>query len=134
VRQDREPTRLLCRWVETSNTSPNGTWASCVARPAAVTRSQATLKELNDCLRGGYGTPEDDDFTVEWHDHVCSRRALRYAETARQLEIRLKRCHPANRTSVAETLAAARAGEGATVFDWPVEIFEDQVPGALVLC
>lgn len=28
VRQNREPTRLLCLWVETSNTSPNGTGAS----------------------------------------------------------------------------------------------------------
>ncbi|MFJ7075465.1 barstar family protein [Streptomyces sp. NPDC098781] len=91
------------------------------------------LDALNDCLRGGFGTPENDDFTVEWHDHAASRRALGHAETARQLEIRLGRCHPANRPSVAERLAAARAGEGPTVFDWLVEVFEDQVPGALVL-
>ncbi len=31
MRQDREPTGLLCRWVETSNTSLNGTGALCVA-------------------------------------------------------------------------------------------------------
>ncbi|BBC29460.1 hypothetical protein SGFS_007540 [Streptomyces graminofaciens] len=29
-----EPTRLLCQWVETSNTSPNGTGASCAAHPS----------------------------------------------------------------------------------------------------
>lgn len=46
MRQNTEPTRLLCLWVETSNTSPNGTGASCVARPVRVTRSVARLKTL----------------------------------------------------------------------------------------
>lgn len=48
MRQNTEPTRLLCLWVETSNTSPNGTGASCVAHTAGVTRSVATLKQLTD--------------------------------------------------------------------------------------
>lgn len=38
--------RLLCRWVETSNTSLDGTGASCVAGPETLTRSVTTLKEL----------------------------------------------------------------------------------------
>ncbi|MFJ4879585.1 barstar family protein [Streptomyces sp. NPDC088745] len=29
-----------------------------------------------DCLSGGYGTPQDGDFTIEWRDHDVSRRAL----------------------------------------------------------
>ncbi|MFD8731164.1 barstar family protein [Streptomyces sp. NPDC059611] len=91
------------------------------------------LDSFNDCLRGGFGTPDDDDFAVEWHDHTYSQRALGHAETARQLEIRLGRCHHANRPRVAEELVAARASKGPTVFDWLVEIFDDQVPGALVL-
>jgi hypothetical protein len=48
--QKTEPTRLLCLWVETSNTSPNGTGASCVAGMDPVTRSVATLKELSEPL------------------------------------------------------------------------------------
>ncbi|MDH6222964.1 hypothetical protein M2283_010316, partial [Streptomyces pseudovenezuelae] len=32
---------------ETSNTSPNGTGASCVAHTSSVTRSVATLKQLS---------------------------------------------------------------------------------------
>ncbi|MEU5370550.1 barstar family protein [Streptomyces sp. NPDC005951] len=92
------------------------------------------LDSFNDCLRGGFGTPDDDDFAVEWHDHTYSQRALGHAETARQLEIRLGRCHHTNRSTVAEELAAARAGKGPTVFDRLVEIFDDQVPGALRLC
>ncbi|MFD7321572.1 barstar family protein [Streptomyces sp. NPDC059875] len=91
------------------------------------------LDAFNDCLRGGYGTPDDGDFTVEWHDHASSREALGHPETARQLEIRLTRCHPTHRARVAEEIAEARAGRGPTVFDWLVEIFEDEAPGVLVL-
>ncbi|WP_405982628.1 barstar family protein [Streptomyces sp. NBC_00158] len=91
------------------------------------------LDAFNDCLRGGFGTPEDGRFTLEWHDHRQSRRALGHAETARVLEDRLGRCHPTNREGVARDLAAAREGRGPTVFDWLVEIIEHQAPGALLL-
>jgi hypothetical protein len=54
---------------------------------------------------------------------------LGYPETVRQLELRLARCHRTNRISVAVDLAAARHGEGRTVFDWIVDFFaEQQVP------
>ncbi|MER5727474.1 barstar family protein [Streptomyces sp. NPDC002138] len=91
------------------------------------------LDAFNDCLRGDYGTPDDRDFLFEWYDHELSRERLGHAETARQLELRLTRCHPTNRESVAEKLAAARRGEGPTVFDWLTEIMEDRAPGALRL-
>ncbi|MGW7634856.1 barstar family protein [Streptomyces decoyicus] len=93
-----------------------------------------SLDAFSDCLRGGFGTPEDDDFKVEWHDHDRSRQALGHAETARQLETQLGRCHFTNRDRIAEELAAARSGRGGTVFDWLIEIFEDETPGKLVLC
>ncbi|MGW4176316.1 hypothetical protein [Streptomyces rubiginosohelvolus] len=44
-----------------------------------------------------------------------------------------ERCHHTNRPGVAEELAAARSSRGSTVFDWLVEIFDDEVPGALLL-
>lgn len=91
------------------------------------------LDAFNDCLRGGFGTPEDDDYIVEWHHHEQSRAALGYPETVRQLERRLARCHPSNRPAVRADLEAARAGQGPTVFDWLAEIFEDQIPGRLRL-
>ena len=65
---------------------------------------------------------------VEWRDHEVSRFNLGYEETVRQLELRLARCHPSNRPRVQADLDAARAGQGPTVFDWLVEIFEDQIP------
>jgi RNAse (barnase) inhibitor barstar len=91
------------------------------------------LDAFADCLRGGYGTPEDGDYVIEWREHEASRRHLGHPETARQLEIRLARCHPTNRPSVSAELAQARAGRGPTVFDWLVEIIEDEHPGGLRL-
>ena len=53
-----------------------------------------------------------------------TRRFLRsvWAETVRQLERRLERCHPTNRRSVKAQLRNAQNNKGATVFDWLVEI------------
>ncbi|KJS57387.1 barstar family protein [Streptomyces rubellomurinus] len=91
------------------------------------------LDSFADCLRGGYGTPDDGDWVIEWRDHETSRRRLGYPETVRQLELRQTRCHPANREQVAADLAAARAGKGPTVFDWLVRIIEEEHPGGLRL-
>ncbi|MGW1055914.1 barstar family protein [Streptomyces sp. NPDC002521] len=91
------------------------------------------LDSFADCLSGGFGTPDDGDFVVEWREHQVSREHLGHPETARQLEIRLSRCHPDNRPQVSAELTEARGGRGATVFDWLTEIFEDRAPGALRL-
>ena len=84
------------------------------------------LDSLNDCLRGGFGTPEDMPFRFVWSRSEHSRLALGYPETVRQLEVRLAHCHPTNRVIVQAELAAARRSEGQTVFDWLVGIFMDQ--------
>jgi RNAse (barnase) inhibitor barstar len=86
------------------------------------------LDAFNDILRGGFGTPEGG-FELVWKDHAISRDRLGYGETVRQLEMRLLRCHPTNRDSVAADLAAAKAHSGPTVFDWLVEIIRDHGPG-----
>ncbi|MFD8260175.1 barstar family protein [Streptomyces griseoluteus] len=91
------------------------------------------LDAFADCLSGGMGAPDDDDYVVEWRDHQVSREFLSYPETVRQLEIRLSHCHPTNRSSVSADLAAARDGLGSTVFDWLVEIFNRRAPGVLRL-
>ncbi|MGW2254740.1 barstar family protein [Kitasatospora sp. NPDC001660] len=91
------------------------------------------LDAFADCLSGGPGGPEADDYVVEWHDHVVSREHLGCPETVRQLELRLARCHPSNRAAVEARLAAAHDRRGQTVFDQIVEIFESRAPGALHL-
>jgi RNAse (barnase) inhibitor barstar len=79
------------------------------------------LDALNDILRGGFGTPEGG-FTIRWLHHTVSAERLGYPETVRQLELRLSRCHPSNRSSVTDDLMQAQRGEGATVFDWLLDI------------
>src|SRR3979490_1591580 len=95
------------------------------------TRNRSQTRELKlDFARGGFGTPEDGDFAIEWRDHEISRRNLGYPETLRQLQIRLSRCHPTNGPFVRADLEAAQARHGTTVFDWLVEIINDQAPRA----
>lgn len=81
------------------------------------------LDAFNDVLRGGFGTPTP--FKLRWHNHKESRKRLGYAETIRQLEIRISRCHPDNVPQIEQDLQKARAHEGPTVFDWLVEIIRD---------
>ncbi|KND31494.1 barstar family protein [Streptomyces acidiscabies] len=91
------------------------------------------LDALVDCLRGGFGTPDDGDYLIEWHHHDVSREHLGHPETTRQLELRLARCHPTNRSSVLADLTAAREGRGDTVYDWLLTTFESHAPGVLRL-
>jgi hypothetical protein len=93
----------------------------------------SNLDAFADCLSGGFRTPDDDDHVVEWRDHRVSRGCPGYPETARQLEIRLSRCHPMARPTVGAGLAAAREGRGTTVFGRLVEIFDERAPGILRL-
>lgn len=82
------------------------------------------LDAFNDILRGGFGTP-DDGFVLCWKNSSLSRDRLGYAETIRQLENRLRRCHPSNRQRVERELLCAKEGIGPTVFEWLVEIIQD---------
>jgi hypothetical protein len=86
------------------------------------------LDGFNDVLRGGFGTPPEG-FMIRWKNHDLSRERLAYPETVRQLELRLARCHPANRVSVSRDLQLAKIQRGPTVFDWLIEIIRVHGPG-----
>jgi RNAse (barnase) inhibitor barstar len=86
------------------------------------------LDAFNDVLRGGFGTP-NEGFTLRWSNSAAARALLDYPETIRQLQLRLERCHPANRERVQRELSDAERGLGPTVFDWLVEIISDHGPG-----
>lgn len=64
------------------------------------------LDAFDDTLSGGCGTP-DEGFTLRWKNHEISRGRLGYAETVRQLELRLARCHPTARARVRRLEAGA---------------------------
>src|SRR4051812_358837 len=83
---------------------------------------------FNDILRGGFGTP-DGAFVLRWLQSARSRECLGYPETIRYLEAKVVRCHPENVPYVKEELAAARRGEGTTVFDILVEIIRSHGDG-----
>ncbi|MEU0150180.1 barstar family protein [Streptomyces sp. NPDC006288] len=92
------------------------------------------LDAFADCLGGGFGTPGDGSFVIEWRDHAQSADALGHAETARRLERLLPRVHPTGRAGLERELAEARAGRGPTLFDQLVEIITDRTePGTLRL-
>ncbi|MDQ3009294.1 MAG: barstar family protein [Acidobacteriota bacterium] len=81
------------------------------------------LDAFNDILRGGFGTPEEG-FILQWKNSTISRQQLGYPETIRQLTLRLEHCHPSNKLYVQSDLEQAKKEQGATVFDWLVEIIQ----------
>src|SRR5262245_2415118 len=81
------------------------------------------LDAFNDILRGGFGTPEEG-FVLRWNNADISRQRLSYVETERQLTLRLERCHPSNKLFVKNDLERAKKEQGATVFDWLIEIIQ----------
>jgi RNAse (barnase) inhibitor barstar len=85
------------------------------------------LDAFRDILSGLFGP--DEPYTLRWRHAAVSIEALGHPETVRQLEMRLKHCHPDNRERVRQELADARAGRGPTVFDWLIEIIRDHGPG-----
>lgn len=85
------------------------------------------LDAFNDILRGGFGTPEEG-FIIRWNNADLSRHRLGYDETVRQLQLKLGRCHPANRESISAEFNDAADQKGPTVFDWLVEIIRDHGP------
>src|SRR5262249_18409675 len=86
------------------------------------------LNAFNDILRGGFGTPEEG-FILKWKNSDISRQRLGYAETARQLTLRLEHCHPSNKQFVKSDLEQAKKERGATVFDWLIEIIQTHCRG-----
>lgn len=80
------------------------------------------LDALDEILCGGaFGL--ESQFEVVWKNAELSQQNLSYAETERQLALRLAACHPLNRPQVSEALQLARLKKGPTVFDWLMDIF-----------
>ncbi len=81
------------------------------------------LDSFSDCLSGGFGTPEDDDFEFRIQSSDATRESLGYAETLRWRIAQRARVHPANRVIWDGYISDARHRRGQTVFDILVEIF-----------
>ncbi|MGV3622928.1 MAG: barstar family protein [Archangium sp.] len=63
---------------------------------------------------------------VQWTHAARSREQLGHAETARWLEDHLPKVHPSNREAWEFRLAAARRGEGETLFDALTDVMRER--------
>src|SRR5688572_21769138 len=98
-----------------------------ITRALGVSEWGRNLDAFNDILRGGFGTP-DGGFVLRWRSSQLASQHLGYPETVRYLERKVTRCHPSNVASVTNDIAAARRGEGQTLFEILVEIIRDHGP------
>lgn len=64
--------------------------------------------------------------SVRWVHSARSREQLGHEETARWLESRLPKVHASNRKTFELRLAAARRGEGETLFDTLVDVMRER--------
>lgn len=85
----------------------------------------ANLDALNDCLGGGFGTPQDRNCMFLLHHSSHAISALGFDETIRQLERRLAQSHRANRQQISRELELARHHEGPVAFDWIQATFRE---------
>ena len=90
------------------------------------------LDAFNDILRGDFG-PLESSFTLVWLNADESRQRLGHALTVRILERRLITCHPSHRAKIEQQLAAARRGDGQTIFEELLEIIGNHPEVRLVL-
>ncbi len=84
---------------------------------------RTNLDAFNDIL----SWPEEA-YILVWKNSDLSRERLGHSEIARKLERMLSTCHPSNRDSAFQDLQAAREGKGPTMFEWLVEIIEENKP------
>ena len=103
---------------------------TAISRTLSLTGWGRNLDAFNDILRGGFGTPEDG-FILRWASSAISAQRLGWPETIRFTEKMLTTCHPANIPSVQADLAAARRGQGQTLFDIITSIIRAHGPGGI---
>ncbi len=81
------------------------------------------LDAFSDILEGGFGKFEyGEPIKIMWKNAHKSRLDLGFPETIKYFKIKLKRCHPTNRTLVLEELRNAQDHKGETIFDILVNI------------
>jgi hypothetical protein len=81
---------------------------------------KGNLDAFNDYLSWG-----DQRSTIRWLHSEKSRTDLGHEAIAAWLSDNLLRCHPTNRSAVQDRLKKAENGLGPTLFEWLVEIIEE---------
>ncbi|MFT3696484.1 MAG: hypothetical protein QM831_25310 [Kofleriaceae bacterium] len=99
-----------------------------VVLPRWQPEKPADLRELERLLGSGHGR-HPGDVILRWRNSELSRAQLGYAEMVRYLEARLAVCPPHHVDHIHEELALARRGDGLTMFEEIVAMFERQGDG-----
>lgn len=86
----------------------------------------ANLDAFNDCLSGGFGTPEDRSFYFVLDDSSSVRERLGVAATVEWLREKLVDGNPNNSNYFLLEIDELERGTGRTLFDILLEIFEAQ--------
>ena len=82
------------------------------------------LDGFEDCLHGGFGTP-DEGCIFHWRHSDASSHSLGHEETARWLHERIRNGYPTNQEHFKARLRDAQQGLGETLFDTILKIFRD---------
>jgi RNAse (barnase) inhibitor barstar len=91
-----------------------------------------SLDQLNDMLRGGYGTP-DEPFSVRWVNSKKSQTHLGHEAMLEWLVGHRKVVHPSNMAMWEKRIELAQNGEGETLFLKIVDIIVSQPDIVLIL-
>lgn len=91
-----------------------------------------SLDDLDQILAGNYGLLPRS-FRLVWCYVEVARTGLGYAETVNQLTQRLRDCHPTVLIKTAWALRSALREQGATVYDWIVELIRKHPHVELIL-
>ncbi|PHS11627.1 MAG: barnase inhibitor [Blastopirellula sp.] len=67
----------------------------------------------------------EERYFLRWRNSNKSQSDLGYAAMANWLKNNITQCHPSNRLSVEKRLKAAQEHQGPTLFDWLVEIIQE---------
>lgn len=85
-----------------------------------------SLDALNDILYGGFGVfNSDEQVIVLWNNFSKSKKDLGFEETIRNYQMKINQGYPYNVTLFQEKLAELKNGNGQTLCDIIIEIFED---------
>ncbi len=90
------------------------------------------LDALNDCLRGGFGTP-DEPYIIIWQNSQMSRQAMGYDYTVYALQQSFEHAHPSWHEKISADIERARRHEGPTEFDKIVKIIKMALRPELIL-
>ncbi|HLL60838.1 MAG TPA: barstar family protein [Candidatus Nitrosocosmicus sp.] len=80
---------------------------------------------FNDCLGGGFGTPDNESYIIRWENVKMSKQALGYKETLRYFERSFESIHESWCEIRLKEIELAKKERGKTIFGILIDIITD---------